>query len=70
MAIETTKEQVFVNDELIDVYNDGYEQGAMDQREHREYNTELPLNNAYDRRYAEGYDHGFCEQAEQAEKSA
>ncbi|NIA09709.1 MAG: hypothetical protein GWP10_08265 [Nitrospiraceae bacterium] len=64
MGIETIKEKVFTKDELTDAYNDGYEQGAMDQCEHRGYNTDLQTHDAWDRWYATGYDHGFSEQAE------
>ena len=65
MAIGTIKEHVFTEDELIDAFSDGYEQGAVDQINHREY-REMSLNNTWDRRYATGYDHGFGEQAEKS----
>jgi len=60
------RQTIHSEDALIDAYNDGWEHGACDARDHRDYDRSLAETryDAWDERYAAGYDAGFAKIAE------
>jgi hypothetical protein len=69
LKAQKIQEKVHSEDALNTAYQDGWEHGAADATDHKDYDQSLSesVHDEWDKRYASGYDAGFGKIATQDE---